>query len=197
MEKQRRKRGPRGKYARYICQRCRSRKIKCALPYPDDIDTFESPLAEDKACDRCRSLGLQCIVETTVLGRPSHRRDLPLHSRQYGDYLGGNASTVESEEAVSLPTIPDVKEYFYLDINDNGDGADNGGEQVAESNSPKSSNKQLEESFQSMVDPARFLTSVLARDQAFGSTIPHAMPRFDVSLLDLVSNNMAASLDKW
>lgn len=197
MEKQRRKRGPRGKYARYICQRCRSRKIKCALPNPDDIQYFGCPLTEEKACERCRSLGLECIVEATILGRPSHRRG-PLDSRDYPTTttVDGNVSTVGSEENVPSPAISDIKEYFYTDIYDNGDDGDNVGEQDAESTSPKSSKTKLEESFQAMVDPAHFFTSVLAHDQAFGSTTPHAMSRFNISLLDLISGDMAVSLDK-
>jgi hypothetical protein len=162
MEKQQRKRGPPGKYARYICQRCRSRKIKCALPNPDDIRSFGSPLTEEKACERCRSLGLECIIEATVLGRPSHRRGPTLDARPYGGYLttttvDGSVSIVRSEENVSSPTISDVKEYFYTDICDNGADGDNVGERNADLPSRKSSNSSETHSNQWSTLPVFFL----------------------------------------
>lgn len=198
MEKERRKRGPRGKYARYICQRCRSRKIKCALPNPDNIGPIGSPLPKEKACERCRSLGLECIIEATVLGRPSHRCGLSPDYRQFGGYLATTTVDSRSEENAHSPALSDVREYFYTNTYENGDDGDDIAEQGGTvPTSRKSSNKRLEETFQSMVDPARFLSSVLARDKAFGSTIPHAISRFNLSLLDLISCDMAASLDTW
>lgn len=198
MGEQQHKRGPRGKYARYLCQQCRSRKIKCVLPTSDNIRPLGSPLSKEKACKRCRSMGLDCIIEATVLGRPSHRRGPALDSQRHDGYLttttvDSSVSTVGSDDYVPSPAIPDVNKYFYTDAYHHCGDGDEGTAPA----SREASKKQLEDTFQSMVDSAHFVSSILARDKAFGSTVPLAMPRFNLSLLDLISDNMATSLDKW
>jgi hypothetical protein len=64
----------RGAYAHLICLGCHERRIKCdfpdevAVPDPGELRTTSSP------CDRCKKLGVPCVVRRTRLGR-SGRRD--------------------------------------------------------------------------------------------------------------------------
>ncbi|OJD22651.1 hypothetical protein ACJ73_05999 [Blastomyces percursus] len=202
MQDQRVERRPRGKYSRLICRGCRSRKIKCVLPSPSEITPSGIPQAAGKSCERCCNLNLECIVERTSLGRPAAKR-IPRtdsYSSRHGSALRTDAD-VGPDGAVPVTDTPgthsnlEVKGYLYSeDIADHSLMIQND----CGYNPPKIhitiSSKQ--EIFQSMIEPDCFLSSILANDKSFGSAIPHSTSPRDVrSLLDLISHDMASSLD--
>ncbi|KAL2382505.1 hypothetical protein RJZ90_003217 [Blastomyces dermatitidis] len=202
MQDQRGERRPRGKYSRLICRGCRSRKIKCILPNPSEITPSAIPQAAGKSCERCCNLNLECIVERTSLGRPAAKR-IPRtdsHSSRYGSALHTEAE-VESDGAVrvtgttSTSSNLEVKGYLYSeDIADDILIMQNDcGFSPSELHVTMSSKQEI---FQSMIEPDCFLSSVLANDKIFGSAIPHSTsPRDARRLLDLISHDMASSLD--
>ncbi|KAK4911883.1 hypothetical protein LTR49_019598 [Elasticomyces elasticus] len=66
-------RRPREKYSKLICLACRGRRIRCLLP-DHTISPGPTPQDADKACQRCRQNNLECVVDSTTLGRPSQKR---------------------------------------------------------------------------------------------------------------------------
>ncbi|PGH30849.1 hypothetical protein GX50_06392 [[Emmonsia] crescens] len=199
MQEQRAERGPRGKYASLICHGCRSRKIKCILPNPDEIEPSGIPQTAAKSCERCCNFNLECIVERTSLGRPAAKRvrRTDSHSRNYPALL--TEPDIGADEIVPIPgTTPsnlEIKGYIYS-------------EEITDKSlilqkdcrfNPSELHVTIrgkQEIFQSMIEPDCFLSSILANDQAFGAAIPHATSSWNIRpLSDLISHDMATSLD--
>lgn len=53
-----------------------------------------------------------------------------------------------------------------------------------------------EERFKSMIEPHFFLSSILSKDQAFGSDVAQLPSRWDASLTELIDNDTAESLER-
>lgn len=64
----------RGSYAKLICFRCRERRIKCQLAEDGSVIPSSEPQPAEKACQRCRQHGFECIVRKTTLGRPNLKK---------------------------------------------------------------------------------------------------------------------------
>lgn len=168
-------RGARGSYANLICLHCRSRKIKCLLPDDQSIQPSDSPQAPASSCQRCRNLGLDCVVQRTILGRPAakRRRDGNMPS------AGQEVSPKEAEE--------EVKDYLVTELQ--------------ETSTPTSRDSQrptpdTSEIFKTMVSPTHLASVLLANDRRFGVSIPSATPEKPASLSRLVSSGMAGLLDE-
>ncbi|PGG97258.1 hypothetical protein GX51_07408 [Blastomyces parvus] len=201
MQDQRGERRPRGQYSRLICRGCRSRKIKCVLPNPNEIQPSGIPQAAGKSCERCCNLNMECIVERTSLGRPAAKRiprtDSHSHhsSALHTEADVGPDGTVPVPGTTSTPSNLEIKGYLYSeDIADHSLILQNDcGFSPAEVRVTISSKQEI---FQSMIEPDCFLSSILANDKIFGSTIPHSTSRQDVRpLQDLISHDMASSFD--
>ncbi|KAF2232991.1 hypothetical protein EV356DRAFT_516926 [Viridothelium virens] len=189
MPEDRAERGPRGKYARLICHACRSRKIKCLLPNPDEIGPLGIPQVAEKSCERCRSFNTECIVERTVLGRPAAKRARRAHS-QVGDSSVFTEPEVKVHEAATPPSILDIEKYIYSEVaHDNFIFEKDYGE-----NQSKTPGQQ--DIFESMIEPASFFASVMASSQTFGCSIAHATSRWHTPLVDLISNDLVVVLDE-
>jgi hypothetical protein len=189
MQEQRTERGPRGKYARLICHGCRSRKIKCILPDPDDVGPLGAPLPAEKACERCRSMHLECILDQTVLGRPASKRTRGKDADN-GRRVTPGEPDLRSDGSVATPSSLDIEGHIFAQAADDDSVFTNDGG----SDPPKQPSK--DEIFQSMIDPAAFVSSILASDPEFGSTIVHATTRWTIPLPTLVSHNMAVAFDE-
>ncbi|KAH8688714.1 hypothetical protein BGW36DRAFT_442583 [Talaromyces proteolyticus] len=177
--RERGKRGPRGKYARLICQKCRSRKIKCVLLDSDDIRPLGSPRAPEKTCDRCRSVSLECIFEPTVLGHDTR-------------ITTGNSTA--RAEGPSSSSVLDVGEYLFAQsANESLTSEENTGP-LPFHHTPR---RRLKTTFKSMIEPSFLLSAILAKDQTFGSSIPRATSPWNKNLIDLVSDDMAITFDSW
>ena len=189
MPERRVERGPRGKYARLICRGCRLRKIKCVLPDPDDIGPLGIPQVAEKSCERCRSYGMECIIERTALGRPAAKRVRRMDS-QANDPAIPTDSKPRDDGIVHTPPL-EIRGYIYSEAS--GDGSVSREER--EPYESKLPSKQ--DVFRSMIEPAYLFSSILAENSTFGASITHATSRWNTPLPDLIDNDMAASLDEW
>ncbi|OJD15762.1 hypothetical protein AJ78_04019 [Emergomyces pasteurianus Ep9510] len=199
MQEQQAERGPRGKYSRLICRGCRSRKIKCVLPHPDEIVPSGVPQAAGKSCERCRNFNLECIVERTSLGRPAAKRIRreDSHARNGPRLL--TEPNVGADEIVPIsatrPSNLEIRGFLYSEeITDKSLILQKG----CRFNQPELlvTIHDNQEVFQSMIEPDCFLSSILANDQAFGAAIPHATSyQHSTALADLISYDVAAMLD--
>ncbi|KAI9371231.1 hypothetical protein BJX61DRAFT_39623 [Aspergillus egyptiacus] len=160
---------PRGRYARWICRGCRSRKIKCNLPDLHEQDFVPGALLQspEKSCGRCRTLGLECIIERTTMGRPALKREKP-----------------PSQTPCNAPvTSAEIKDYLVSEPNN-----DHG-------TTGESQSLEEEKLFRSTVEYQYFFASVLAKDRAFGAGIPRSIDPWTTPLVDLVDLDMAMALD--
>ncbi|KAL3477155.1 hypothetical protein BJX99DRAFT_257628, partial [Aspergillus californicus] len=158
----------RGRYARWICRGCRSRKIKCNLPDLNEQDLVPGTLlrSPEKSCERCRSLGLDCIIERTTLGRPALKREKP-------------------PSQAPCNTVPSVEVKDYLVSESSNDVG----------TTPEAHSLDEEKVFRSTVEFQYFFASVLAKDRAFGAEIPRSLEPWTTPLVDLVDDEMAIALD--
>ncbi|QKX61742.1 uncharacterized protein TRUGW13939_08898 [Talaromyces rugulosus] len=179
----RNERRPRGKYARLICQRCRSRKIKCVLPNPEQIELSGAPQGPDHACDRCRNFNLECIVERTMLGRPAAVN----RGRRSGSAVVDGVGDADAEQPL------DIKEYMW-----SGDAEEPLQIKHHHHQGPaaKSKHPSKQDVFESIIDPACFLSLILANNPVFGSNIVHSTTPWGGFLPDLIDDDLAESLDR-
>lgn len=180
-------RSRRGKYARLICRGCRSRKIKCVLPDVHDLGPLNTPQPTEKACERCRNLHLECVVDYTLLGRPRVNRTHRAKKSEDGS-PHTHSDPVPDENLPTLSSL-EIKDYLFADDEDNILS------EQCESESSRALRK--EEIFESMIQPTSFFISVLSKDRAFGADILHDTSSWTTPLPDLISNDMAESSDKW
>ena len=160
------------------------------LPDPDNVGTSGVPQVAEKSCQRCRNLGLECIVEHTILGRPTAKRARRVYSKS-DDPAILSVPDVKGEEHTRTLSSLQVKEYFYSEaVNDT---------LVIQKDCEVHKSKQpsKQDVFLSMIEPAYFFSLTLANNQSFGAAIIHATSRWNMALPDLVSSDMASSLDKW
>ncbi|KAK2744745.1 hypothetical protein FQN55_006501 [Onygenales sp. PD_40] len=190
---QRAERGPRGQYARLICSGCRSRKIKCWLPNPKGpISVLGAPQPAEEACERCRNLNLECIVERTSLGRPPAKRTRRTDSQANSNYLSASAtieldSSLNDGSSSSTPSSMEIKGYLFSETADDS--------LIFQNDATMSKTPGKQDIFRSMLEPGFFVSSILVNDLVFGSCIPHATSRWNMSLPGLVSNELAILLD--
>lgn len=189
MQDRQTERGPRGKYARLICRGCRSRKIKCVLPETSNINPSNTPQPPQTSCERCRNLDLECIVERASLGRPAAKRSRPSDTQT-------NGATTLAELDVDQETCPqmaklEIKEYLFSHA-----VVDNPEPEEVRTQAPSQALTE-EDIFQSMMEASCFFAMIYSKDLVFGSSIVHAGTRQIRPLLDLISKDMAQSLDGW
>lgn len=186
---QRTERGPRGKYARLICAGCRSRKIKCVLPSPESIGPLGIPQPLETSCERCRHLDLQCIIERSTLGRPAAKRSQRNPPQNQASVPLEKPEEKEDEVETAL---------LGLEINDHLFSEVPGGNTIpsqANGNPKPSQRPDKRAVFRSMTEANAFMSSVLGKDTAFGCEIAYATSRWKRPLSDLISNDIAISLD--
>ena len=171
-------RGTRGRYARLLCQGCRSRKIKCNLPDLNELGPLGSPQPPEKSCERCRSLGLECVIERSTLGRPSFKRSenetgrrsnsAHCHSVTQNEQPGNSLSKdhLPSESTTSPETTQDIRAVADKTV------------------------------FDSVIEFQHFFAEALGKDRIFGATIPRSTSSCMTPLPELVSQEIASGLDK-
>ncbi|KAI9692252.1 MAG: hypothetical protein M1822_006482 [Bathelium mastoideum] len=130
---------------------------------------------------------MECIVERTILGRPSAKRvrQAPVSADSLGTRAEQNSYRAES---TPTPSVSEIKDYMYSEE------VDPGPEQNTESRGHTRPSKQ--EVFQSMVDPASFFAAVLAKNKAFGAGLSHRSLHWDKPLPFIVGEDLAASMDR-
>lgn len=153
------RRGPRGKYARTICRSCRSRKIKCVLPYPDHV----GPQSLRTSCERRSSLGLACIVETTNLGRPSLKRAQQIitsHDSSVVPRSDGDLSSLHKLNTLSAQVL-DIRDHLWAETVDENLTF----QQTFDLHASNIPSKYIETRLESVLNPSRTLSSTLTNDR--------------------------------
>ncbi|KAM0721091.1 hypothetical protein Q7P37_003377 [Cladosporium fusiforme] len=177
-------RQPRGSYAKLICLNCRARKIKCNLP--EDLHTEPSPNPQplERACMRCKQQGLDCIVDKTVLGRPSQKRRRPEQVKAEDDGLSNEAMAEEAENE------PDVQDFVLSDLRAEVNEID------SSLSMPKSAKPSKREVFETLMDSTHLFSSLMARDSNFATRAFASSPDISVDIASLISADLASSMDK-
>lgn len=177
----------RGSYSRLKCLQCRSRKIKCELPNLS-IEPSHSPQPPETSCTRCHQQGLDCIVDNTVLGRPSHKRRRPATGTASSTGQGDSQSTVPAD--ANEEGEDDVEAFVLSHVESAVDGID------VEASRPNKIKPSRHEVFAALLDSTHLLSALLARDTSFGS---QAIPRgIDVTVdpIALVNESLLCAMDE-
>ena len=174
----------REKYSKLICLGCRARRIRCILP---DIDIVPSsaPQSEDKACQRCRQNGLDCIVDYTTLGRPAQKRNRVV------DQVS-NQSQVDEPSDILQTSNDDFEESITQNIDDfllSHPERTNDGAHVRPTKPSKS------EMAEAMTSPTHLLTALLTRDKGFASAIG-SQPQVTASIMEVIDDRATILLDE-
>ncbi|PKY08788.1 hypothetical protein P168DRAFT_301422 [Aspergillus campestris IBT 28561] len=188
MQSQKAERGPRGRYARTICRGCRSRKIKCVMQNRGDLGPLGVPQPPEKSCERCRNLNLECIFERTFLGRPAAKRLRGMAAQENDTVISAESDRPNGPVTSTLSSV-DIQDHLFSDAAEIGPNW----QELRMRLAPRPTK---EERFRSMIEPHYFLSSVLSKDQAFGSDVTQLPSCWDASLTELIDNDTAESLEK-
>lgn len=150
------------------------------LPNPELVELTGEPQAPGQACDRCRNFNLECVVERTMLGRPAANRGRRNASDSASGTGGGDSEPL------------DINEYMWS-------GGAEEQMQINQNQGPaaKSRHPSKQDVFESIIDPACFLSLILANNPVFGSNIVHATTPWTGFLPDLIDDDLCESLDRW
>ncbi|KAJ6184357.1 hypothetical protein N7519_005658 [Penicillium mononematosum] len=148
----------------------------------DDLGPLGVPQPQEKACERCRNLDLECIVERTFLGRPAAKRLRGMAAQENDTVINGPITSTLSSD--------DIQDHLFSDA------AEIGPDWQKELRTKLAPRPTKEERFKSMIEPHFFLSSILSKDQAFGSDIAQPPSGWDASLTELIDNDTAESLEK-
>jgi len=173
-------RGTRGRYARLRCQGCRTRKIKCNLPELNELGPLGSPQAPGESCERCRTLGLECVVERSTLGRPSFKRS---ESETGWKSNSAHCHSATHNGEPSSPFNSQTKDHLPLEST-----TCPGTTQEIRAVADKTVSESVMEFHQ-------FFVAALGKDRIFGATVPRGNSGCTTPLPELVSREMASRLD--
>ncbi|KAK5721197.1 hypothetical protein LTR17_014757 [Elasticomyces elasticus] len=179
-------RRPREKYSKLICLACRGRRIRCLLPTDLTISPGPEPQEADKACQRCRQNNLECVVDSTTLGRPSGKR-----MRTDESLAGGSRASErrdgerrDDEELMGIAALE--VEDFLLSYPEEGSV---GGVVVA---NVKPTRSEMSEAF---LRPYHLFTALLGRDRSFARELGAVVGGVP-EVLEVVTIEMAGVLDR-
>lgn len=177
-------RQPRGNYAKLICLNCRARKIKCNLPNDVEVEPSPTPQPHEQSCVRCQQQGLDCIVDKTVLGRPSQKRRRPEHLNTASHHgVGGDASQeAELDPNVQDFVLSDLREEV-LEI----------GDQITTSTRARPSKREV---FESLMDSTHLFSALVSSDTQFGSLALKPALGSLVDVTKLVDKPLAMLMDE-
>ncbi|CAI7628885.1 unnamed protein product [Penicillium viridicatum] len=153
-----------------------------------DLGPLGVPQPQEKSCERCRNLNLECIVERTCLGRPAAKRLRGMAAQESDTVISAEPDRSNGPITSTLSSV-DIQDHLFSD-------AAEVSPDWQELRSRLAPRPTKEERFQSMIEPHFFLSSILSKDQAFGSDIAQLPSCWDVSLTELIDNETAESLEK-
>lgn len=181
-------RAPRGSYSKLKCIQCRTRKIKCVLPNLA-IEPSDSPQPKETSCIRCQQQGLECVVDKTILGRPSHKRRRSQSGTtsltEPDDSGDGHAHDVEHNEEDD-----DLQAFVLSHVQSAVDDIDR------PMFPPKMAKPSRHEVFAALVDSTHLLSALLARDALFAVKTGLRMPDAPMEPVQLLSDELIFSMDK-
>ncbi|KAJ5419510.1 uncharacterized protein N7487_003060 [Penicillium crustosum] len=153
-----------------------------------DLGPLGVPQPQEKSCERCRNLNLECIVERTLLGRPAAKRHCGMAAQEKDTVMSAESDRPNGLINSSLSSV-DIQDHLFSDAAEVGPNWQEVGTKLA----PRPTK---EERFKSMIEPHFFLSSILSKDQAFGSDVAQLPSRWDASLTELIDNDTAESLER-
>lgn len=177
-------RQPRGSYAKLICLNCRSRKIKCSLPEHVEIEASQTPQPPDRACMRCQQQGLDCVVDRTVLGRPSQKRRRPEHAK-IEDCGPGEESVSKNPEYDD----PDVQDFVLSDLRAEVNDID------SLLSLPSRAKPSKREVFEALMDSTHLFSALMSRDARFGSRAFGLPVDASIDLTEILNEELTTSLN--
>lgn len=177
-------RQPRGNYAKLICLNCRARKIKCILPNDVQIEPSPAPQPREQSCSRCRQQDLACIVDKTILGRPSQKR------RRSEQPKSEQESSIGEDLSREPELDPDVEDFVLSDLRDEVHEID---EQITTSSRIKPSKREV---FESLMDSTHLFSALMARDRHFGTLALKPAVETRVEVTRLIDKNLAMLMDE-
>lgn len=153
-----------------------------------DLGPLGVPQPQEKSCERCRNLNLECIVERTCLGRPAAKRLRGMAAQENDTVISAEPDRSNGPITSTLSSA-DIQDHLFSD-------AAEVSPDWQESRTRLAPRPTKEERFQSMIEPHFFLSSILSKDQAFGCDIAQLPSCWDASLTELIDNDTAESLEK-
>lgn len=154
-----------------------------------DLGPLGVPQPQEKSCERCRNLNLECIVERTLLGRPAAKRRCGMAAQEKDTVMSAESDRPNGLINSSLSSV-DIQDHLFSDA------AEVGPNWQKELGTKLTPRPTKEERFKSMIEPHFFLSSILSKDQAFGSDIAQLPSRWDASLTELIDNDTVELLEK-
>lgn len=139
-----------------------------------------SPQTIEKSCERCRALGLDCVIKRSTLGRPSFRRS-ESKTAQKSQSAQCHPNTHDAE--FDLSSSSQAKDYQTLDST------------MSPATTQAIRAVADKTVFESVIEFQDFFASALGRDRVFGATIPRGISACIVPLPELVSQDVATCLD--
>lgn len=173
----------RGHYSPLICTRCRARKIKCLLP-PTVTSPTSSAQAQQhhQACQRCRQNGFDCIVDSTVLGRPGQRirGEMRVNSDSPGNSGDARTAGGPDHDQDTTTASPYTREYLLSQPYGATENAKIPATEVCEA----------------LSTPLRFLAVLLGRHPAFAKQliIPRQLSPI-LAVADIIGSNLLDQLE--
>ncbi|QIW96489.1 hypothetical protein AMS68_002007 [Peltaster fructicola] len=132
---------------------------------PDEsIQPSGSPQPPGRACIRCQQQGLECIIDKTILGRPSSKRK----PAQEDATQNGRTKSISNENPLDiiedddLHDDTDIAGFVLAEVEDEID-------QVA-SRLPRRDRPEDHEKYQALIDPYHLMSTVIVRDRRYGAT---------------------------
>lgn len=155
-----------------------------------DLGPLGVPQPPETSCERCRNLNLECIFERTFLGRPAAKRLRGMAAQGNNTVISAESDRPVGPPITSTLSSVDIQDHL---LSDAGEIGPNWQKELRTELAPRPTK---EERFKSMIEPHFFLSSILSKDQAFGSDIAQLPSSWDVSLTELIDNDTAESLEK-
>lgn len=134
---------------------------------------------------RCQQQGLDCIVDKTILGRPSQKR-------HRSDQIKAEDDGVSNEDVAEEPEYdPDVEDFVLSDLRAEVNDIDS---VISVPTRAKPSKREI---FEALMDSTYLFSALMARDANFASRAFGSVLDVSVDVTRLVSANLASSMDEW
>lgn len=133
---------------------------------------------------RCQQQGLDCVVDKTILGRPSQKRPRPDQVKDEDDELF-------HEHDGGQPADSDVQDFVLSDLRAEVNEID------ITLSMPARAKPSKREVFEALMDSAHLFSALMARDANFASRAFGSGSCASVNLTRLVSAELASSMDEW
>ncbi|KAF7188278.1 hypothetical protein HII31_10342 [Pseudocercospora fuligena] len=182
----------RGSYAKFICLNCRKRKIKCILPENAQAPDGEGNNSGTSPCQRCAIKGLECILDHTILGRPSKRHkpldgglSMSVHTNCTSGQHGTEVNPDRDLDSVSDEGLDVVDEYLMVKP------------KAKDDVSPRSEDHRRlapADKFRAMTSVPYLLSMLLLRDRNFARAVQRSRDKSGKTVFGLLDRPLVEQL---